>query len=71
MLKRHKNLENVICTNLVAFTYPHGFTCTSQLMLKFKIFNLATARSRSDVSLFGFFDLSAFFAFECFSLELR
>lgn len=35
-------------------------------MLKFKIFNLATARSRNEVS----FGLSAFFPFECFSFEL-
>lgn len=35
-------------------------------MLKFKIFNLATARSRNEVS----FGLSTFFPFECFSFEL-
>lgn len=44
------------------------FIWTSQLMLKFKIFNLATARSRNDVS---FVDLSAFLFLLCLSLELN
>lgn len=44
--------------------------CTSQLILKLRIFNFATARSRNDVSFVEVFPLSAFFAFECFSFEL-